>query len=197
VKSLTISLAFLTLPTLRVASQDTVCTTFTTETVACNDQPFTGCSSHASVSDVIVDGSGDFGCMYPLSTPGFLSCPGGTSCPTSSTVTVAANNPYCQQTYTACGYTGDGCIGSGGGGGGKCPPGTPSIYCCENPQGCSGGSPIIVDTMGRGFHLTSAKDGVMFDIAGDGYAVKMAWTTANSGNAFLAHRLEVSERALG
>ena len=45
---------------------------------------------------------------------------------------------------------------------------------------------MIVDTTGHGFHLTSPEDGVVFDIAGNGHPVKLAWTAANSGNAFLA-----------
>ena len=47
-------------------------------------------------------------------------------------------------------------------------------------------SPIIIDTSGEGFHLTSSEDGVVFDIRGDGKPLQMAWTTATSGNAFLA-----------
>jgi hypothetical protein len=47
-------------------------------------------------------------------------------------------------------------------------------------------SPIIIDTDGKGFHLTSARNGVRFDIAGDGHVVQMAWTAAGSTNAFLA-----------
>lgn len=47
-------------------------------------------------------------------------------------------------------------------------------------------SPIVVDTTGHGFHLTSAAEGVMFDFFGDGHPIKLSWTAANSGNAFLA-----------
>jgi hypothetical protein len=47
-------------------------------------------------------------------------------------------------------------------------------------------SPIIIDTESEGFHLTSAQDGVMFDIAGNGHPVKIAWTAIGSHNAFLA-----------
>jgi hypothetical protein len=43
-----------------------------------------------------------------------------------------------------------------------------------------------VDTTGQGFHLTPADEGVMFDISGDGRPIKMAWTAADSGDAFLA-----------
>ena len=49
-----------------------------------------------------------------------------------------------------------------------------------------GGSPILIDTTGQGFHLTSAADGVVFDIRGDGNPIQIAWTSATSGNAFLA-----------
>jgi len=71
------------------------------------------------------------------------------------------------------------------------PPPTPPPPICTGEGGdvgispC-GGSPIIVDTTGGGFHLTSAADGVVFDIRGDGHAVKLSWTAKNSGNAFLA-----------
>jgi hypothetical protein len=53
----------------------------------------------------------------------------------------------------------------------------------SNPQPCS---PIIIDTEGEGFHLTSAAAGVMFDIRGDGHPIKLAWTAPGSHNAFLA-----------
>lgn len=52
------------------------------------------------------------------------------------------------------------------------------------PDGCA--SPILIDTDGNGFHLTSAEKGVSFDITGDGHLTKMAWTAAGSTNAFLA-----------
>lgn len=61
-----------------------------------------------------------------------------------------------------------------------CEVGTPG--CKEVP--CA--SPIIVDTDGKGFHLTSAEDGVLFDISGSGRPLQMAWTAAGSTNAFLA-----------
>jgi hypothetical protein len=57
---------------------------------------------------------------------------------------------------------------------------------CVDDCHCEYASPIIVDTTGEGFHLTSAPDGVAFDIAGDGHPLKLAWTAATSRNAFLA-----------
>ncbi len=75
------------------------------------------------------------------------------------------------------------CGGDCGGGGGGCSDVQSDNLCAE--CGC-GGSPIIVDTTGGGFHLTSAADGVVFDIRGDGHPIGLAWTAASSGNAFLA-----------
>lgn len=46
-------------------------------------------------------------------------------------------------------------------------------------------SPIIIDTGGNGFNLTSAADGVLFDFNGDGSSEQYAWTSANSDDAFL------------
>lgn len=53
--------------------------------------------------------------------------------------------------------------------------------CVNNP-----GTPIILDITGKGFVLTSAQNGVKFDIHGDGVPVQIAWTDPSSGNAFLA-----------
>jgi hypothetical protein len=47
-------------------------------------------------------------------------------------------------------------------------------------------SPIVIDTEGEGFHLTSAVDGVRFDIRGDGNPIQIAWTDPHFHNAFLA-----------
>lgn len=47
-------------------------------------------------------------------------------------------------------------------------------------------SPIIVDVSGAGFQLTSAANGVRFDIQGTGSTVQMAWTAMGADNAFLA-----------
>ncbi len=57
--------------------------------------------------------------------------------------------------------------------------------CCCWVYDPPGDSPIIIDTTGMGFHLTSAADGVDFDISGSGTLVRVAWTQQGSGNAFL------------
>jgi hypothetical protein len=47
-------------------------------------------------------------------------------------------------------------------------------------------TPIIIDTEGEGFHLTSADDGVTFDIRGNGQPTRISWTAPGYHNAFLA-----------
>ena len=59
-------------------------------------------------------------------------------------------------------------------------------HCCTCAGGAPCASPIIVDTTGQGFQLTTAEDGVIFDISGTGHPVLIAWTAPKSGNAFLA-----------
>jgi hypothetical protein len=48
------------------------------------------------------------------------------------------------------------------------------------------GSPIIIDTARNGYKLTSVEDGVAFDLDGNGTLEQMAWTRADSDDAFLA-----------
>jgi hypothetical protein len=62
------------------------------------------------------------------------------------------------------------------------PPGGPGPGWCF--VGC--GTPVILDISGNGFHLTDAKDGVVFDISGSGTPVQIAWTASGLDNAFLA-----------
>jgi len=53
------------------------------------------------------------------------------------------------------------------------------IACCR----CT---PIVIDVNGRGFQLTSAANGVVFDISGTGHPRQISWTAPGSTNAFLA-----------
>jgi len=53
------------------------------------------------------------------------------------------------------------------------------------PDPGGGLSPIIIDTEGEGFQLTSADNGVIFDIRADGHPIKLGWTSRGSHNAFL------------
>lgn len=95
-------------------------------------------------------------------------------------------------------------IGGGGGGGGTCDPSTGSncttcLSAVSPTDGISSGgksnvkvecnpgtSPIIIDYSGKGFFLTSAPDGVKFDIAGNGIPVQLGWTATGADNGFLA-----------
>jgi hypothetical protein len=54
------------------------------------------------------------------------------------------------------------------------------------PEPPPGASPIILDLNGKGFVLTSAQNGVMFDISGTGHSVQMGWIAQGADNAFLA-----------
>jgi hypothetical protein len=89
----------------------------------------------------------------------------------------------CEDCSTCCCPVGD------GGGCTDVAEGPSPMLECPSSWGCcstGSGSPIIVDTTGLGFRLTSAEDGVIFDISGTGHPVLIAWTAPNTGNAFLA-----------
>jgi hypothetical protein len=45
-------------------------------------------------------------------------------------------------------------------------------------------SPIIIDTDGSGFHLTSTGNGVQFDFLGDGKSIWISWTQGTSTNGW-------------
>lgn len=57
---------------------------------------------------------------------------------------------------------------------------------CEPGYICYCTSPIIIDLAGRGFALTDAAHGVLFDIAGTGKPLQIAWTEPGTGDAWLA-----------
>lgn len=77
------------------------------------------------------------------------------------------------------------------------PPSSPP-YCAENCtyvwnyNTCSwdwepySPSPIVIDTDGTGFHMTSVADGIMFDFYGDGNPIQIAWTAKGSSTGWLA-----------
>ena len=64
--------------------------------------------------------------------------------------------------------------------------------CCDNcHETCTAsgwtciGSPIVIDTKGQGFHLTSLANGVPFELA-PGNPMQVSWTDPGYQNAFLA-----------
>lgn len=62
----------------------------------------------------------------------------------------------------------------------------PDVRECANEQIGCGCSPIIIDILDNGFHLTNSVGGVDFDLNGDGViARRMAWTTSGSDDSFL------------
>ncbi len=57
------------------------------------------------------------------------------------------------------------------------------IFAC----GCDPITPILIDTAGNGFNLTNAQGGVDFNFNAYGTAERIAWTNANSDDAFLCY----------
>jgi hypothetical protein len=66
------------------------------------------------------------------------------------------------------------------------PPPSDTLPCDTDPAwpGCD--SPILLDTAGDGFRLTSMEDGVVFDLTADGVPDQVAWTLEGSDDAWLA-----------
>lgn len=61
-----------------------------------------------------------------------------------------------------------------------------ATVCTDLDQSQEPSSPILIDFDRAGFRLTSLAGGVEFDIDGDGAPERLAWTRADSGDAFLA-----------
>ncbi|HEX8148983.1 MAG TPA: hypothetical protein VF591_17495 [Pyrinomonadaceae bacterium] len=51
---------------------------------------------------------------------------------------------------------------------------------------CAPESPVLVDVAGDGFALTDANGGVLFDLNADGAPERLAWTSADADDAWLA-----------
>ena len=73
-------------------------------------------------------------------------------------------------------------------------PGEP-VPPCGNPcpnnyvqegQCCCQQSPIVIDSMGQGFHLTSVKNGVLFKAKADAAPAQISWTDSRWHNGWLA-----------
>lgn len=59
-----------------------------------------------------------------------------------------------------------------------------SCECYPNDPNCV--SPILIDISGNGFRLTDADAGINFDMRANGSPLRIAWTTPNSDDAWLA-----------
>ena len=130
-----------------------------------------------------------------------------TTCPHSCKKCGVEPNSYgfCPTGYNKNSSTGccvENSLIAGGGGSGSCVDDTPENgndfeNCIQNSDGnhfwvdyptcaCSTYSPILIDTLGNGFHLTDAANGVLFDLNKDGTREKLSWTKAGVDDAWLA-----------
>jgi hypothetical protein len=127
-------------------------------------------------------GQGDIGCNipgYPVYVNAHCNCclPDWNGCATSAQ---CCNSAGCDQHTYKCGVD---CSTACGG--------LPVCTCqClrdwQDPNGECNASPILVNVANNGSdHLTSALDGVSFDIDADGTPEQVAWTSADSSVAFL------------
>jgi hypothetical protein len=66
------------------------------------------------------------------------------------------------------------------------PGGQPPIVCTAANEGTTNCTPIVIGLMPGPYRLSSADDGVRFDIDADGVRDRVAWTEAGSRTAFLA-----------
>jgi len=137
-------------------------------------------------------------------TNGHLECGTGNVCSTCNNTCVAAgaqgyeccSTPDCKTGLICtggscqpppqpptCGPAGTNCTNS------NCVPPTCPELQEWNPALCECyqySTPIIIDTDGSGFHLTSAANGVFFDFLGNGKPFLIAWTAPGSTNGWLA-----------
>jgi subtilisin len=102
---------------------------------------------------------------WQSSAPPPSSCPQACTSHSPDTYVVCAYDP-CKYPFGGCPQDGSWHNGNG---------------CCVRPN-----SPIVIDLAGNGFDLTSAADGVFFDLNSDGAPEGLSWTSRDSDDAWLA-----------
>jgi hypothetical protein len=175
------------------------CVTFDTDDIIC---PSCGCSNSSAEypGDILTVSSTtgtqsiqdntpwSCGTVVPNSCP--ATCSGtypmavtDSGCCIADGTACASNEPCCPGTTCSAGV----CTATTGGGGGCI-----RIETCGEGEAwndvdcaCEPATPVILDTGGRGFDLTSASNGVLFDISGTGHPIQMGWTASDASNAFL------------
>ncbi len=139
-------------------------------------------AGHAVVSSVCT--------KFPVGTP--MHMRGG--CRSDVTICTAPGNNSGHFITLDCPEPPAASCSGGGSDGGEGGGGSPSWCGIDTPPSCSDGidndgdgdtdladfecvcpSPIVIDTLGNGFNLTSAGNGVLFDIAGAGHLLKLSW----------------------
>lgn len=123
------------------------------------------------------------------------------TCGTNGSHATATYSYYCASTDAIRIRTFDGpdcrpsgcCSGSPGGIGGEGCNVDPLLVNCYGETvwndllcRCAPRSPVLIDVLGNGFELTDISGGVNFDLNNDGLANQLAWTVANSDDAWLA-----------
>lgn len=113
---------------------------------------------------------------------------GGSVTFTTTGTTIWANQNY-SYLETCPAHLSPGCVSGAyptGGGDGAAGLWVWNSSSCQWVWQKLGNTPIIIDTDGSGFHLTSAAGGVLFDFYGDGKPIQIAWTAQGSTNGWLA-----------
>ncbi len=129
-------------------------------------------------------------CVNPIPRPldgcpiGYYEDLTGTTCCSGAATPTPSPTPSPTPTATPGGGGG----GGGGGGTTNCPPpGQREIILLEGiEQADPCASPIVIDVNGNGFNLTNNLNGVFFDLNSTGIRERVAWTSANSDDAWLA-----------
>jgi hypothetical protein len=175
------------------------CTVLSNERIACNLN-----QKSAEFGITCPDGSTNTVTSRIINCP--ITCPG---CPTPGSGKPCRraywDTTYCKWDRSPCDIGGGECLSGlttlgedfkDGDSADICSPCNPDpaeVFMCQQGGGVydwsscfCGQSPIVIDVLGNGFNLTNYTNGVNFDITGDGNVERLAWTSVNSDDAWLA-----------